>query len=240
MSDYIMTADELIEKCLYYLDQPNYYDNKTWDWMTWNGQAWNGDCIRTPKALLYWGWKGDKNTSHGGAVYDSKYDFTSELSGKGWIAHCNNVSDNFNWMKVGELLAMEGHYGIYLGNWTVFEVTVAWGANGAVLSHIDNTGRRTLDGVPAQNAYWKLHGEIPEVDYTVKEEDDFPMNKPEVSPFSDVSPDDPKYKHIKALYDMGIVNGYSDGTFRPKEPITREDMCIIANKIVNPEYRTKR
>lgn len=161
---YIMHYTELISKLAHYASLPNYYDNKTTAWLTWNKSkgAWPADCIRGPKGIIYWGWNEDKTKAHGGAVYNKKTDYTEAQ----WINHCNNVSTDFNWMKVGELLYMPGHCGIYMGDWTVFEITTGWNKNGAVLSHIDNTGRRTLNNVAPVNAYWKKHGEIPEIDYT--------------------------------------------------------------------------
>lgn len=162
-----MTNLELVEKCLHYATLPNYYDNKTTDWMQFKNGKWAGDCIRTPKALIYWGWKEDKNAKHGGAVYNAAYDFTEQA----WINHCTKVSQNFGKIEKGELLMMPGHCGIYLGSGRVFEVTVAWNKNGAVISDISNTGYRTLNGVPAQSCWWKYHGQIPEIEY-IKEEDD--------------------------------------------------------------------
>ena len=45
--------------------------------------------------------------------------------------------------------------------------------------------------------------------------------------FKDVPKTDYAYNHIKKLKDYGIVNGYTDGTFRPDATITRRDMAII-------------
>lgn len=46
------------------------------------------------------------------------------------------------------------------------------------------------------------------------------------SGFSDV-PDDAWYKpYLKRLVDLGVVEGYEDGTFRPHQPITRLDMAV--------------
>lgn len=53
-----------------------------------------------------------------------------------------------------------------------------------------------------------------------------------ILPFSDVTEDNPKYKHIKACYDAGLINGYEDGTFRPDANITREDVCVIISKLL--------
>lgn len=166
-----MTNKELIEKLEHYATLPNYYDNRTTAWLTWNKSkgAWPADCIRGPKGIIYWGWAEDKTKAHGGAVYDKSTDFTEDA----WIAHCDGVSANFASITPGELLYMPGHCGVYIGNWTVFEITTGWGVNGAILSEIDANGRRTLGGVPAANAYWKKHGRIPEIKYINETEEEF-------------------------------------------------------------------
>lgn len=46
------------------------------------------------------------------------------------------------------------------------------------------------------------------------------------SEFSDVS-DDAWYRpYLRRLVDLGVVEGYEDGTFRPHQPITRLDMAV--------------
>lgn len=42
--------------------------------------------------------------------------------------------------------------------------------------------------------------------------------------FSDVPPRVPQYKYIQALAAAGYSIGYTDGTFRPDKPLTREEM----------------
>jgi uncharacterized repeat protein (TIGR01451 family) len=46
--------------------------------------------------------------------------------------------------------------------------------------------------------------------------------------FSDVPADAWYYKEVELCYGVGIINGYSDGTFRPDEPITRAEFAMIA------------
>lgn len=53
----------------------------------------------------------------------------------------------------------------------------------------------------------------------------------EKSIFTDVPTTDAAYEDIKNLKDYGIINGYSDGTFRPDAPITRREMAIIINRL---------
>lgn len=45
--------------------------------------------------------------------------------------------------------------------------------------------------------------------------------------FSDIPPNHGFYRYIAALANAGIINGYSDQTFRPNEPITRNQMAKI-------------
>jgi hypothetical protein len=45
---------------------------------------------------------------------------------------------------------------------------------------------------------------------------------PEASPFVDVDPSHDFYQEISWLADEGITHGWSDGTFRPAEPVNRE------------------
>ncbi|WP_297083313.1 S-layer homology domain-containing protein [uncultured Demequina sp.] len=50
---------------------------------------------------------------------------------------------------------------------------------------------------------------------------------PKSSAFTDVSPSDPFYKEISWLASTGISTGWSDGTFRPKDNISREAMAAF-------------
>lgn len=50
------------------------------------------------------------------------------------------------------------------------------------------------------------------------------------SPFSDVSYGSWYYDAVAAASDLGVMNGYGDGTFGPDDPLTREQFAtIIAN-----------
>ena len=45
--------------------------------------------------------------------------------------------------------------------------------------------------------------------------------------FKDVPADRKDYKAIQWAAENGYVKGYSDGTFRPDEPLTRGQACTI-------------
>ncbi|MEK7529165.1 MAG: S-layer homology domain-containing protein [Patescibacteria group bacterium] len=53
---------------------------------------------------------------------------------------------------------------------------------------------------------------------------------PEISPFSDLSPNDWAYESIITAQRLGFVNGYSDGTFKPNDPISRAEAVAILNR----------
>ena len=51
--------------------------------------------------------------------------------------------------------------------------------------------------------------------------------------YSDCGPDLWCNNAISTLSNMGIIDGYSDGTFRPNENITRAQACVIVNRALN-------
>lgn len=57
--------------------------------------------------------------------------------------------------------------------------------------------------------------------------------KEETIMFKDVPKTDYAYNHIKKLKDYGIINGYTDGTFRPDDMITRREMAIIVSNALS-------
>lgn len=55
-------------------------------------------------------------------------------------------------------------------------------------------------------------------------------------PFSDVGPDHPFVDDITFLQDSGIAQGYSDGTFRPAAPVTRQAMASFLGRAQTYTY----
>src|SRR4029077_18754902 len=47
--------------------------------------------------------------------------------------------------------------------------------------------------------------------------------------FTDVPPNSTFYPYIHCLACMGIINGYSDGTFKPNNPVTRGQLSKIVS-----------
>ena len=50
---------------------------------------------------------------------------------------------------------------------------------------------------------------------------------PKVSPYKDVSPSSAFYKEITWARSQGLLTGWSDGTFRPYEPIKRDAVAAF-------------
>lgn len=64
---------------------------------------------------------------------------------------------------------------------------------------------------------------------------DYPV--PAVSPFKDVTRDNPYYEEIAWLHHVGITKGWDDGTFRPWEPINRDAMAAFLYRMAGePEW----
>lgn len=62
---------------------------------------------------------------------------------------------------------------------------------------------------------------------------------PAKSPFKDVPTTHPFYKEISWLASQGITTGWSDGTFRPNENITREAMAAFLYRMAgSPQVKT--
>jgi surface protein len=51
--------------------------------------------------------------------------------------------------------------------------------------------------------------------------------------FTDVSSSDWFYNDVLIAMNEGYITGYSDNTFRPNEPITREEIAVIISRIKN-------
>lgn len=163
----IYKSSEFINILKHIASLPTVYYSGGNQWSTWNGSSWNFDCVVSVKSVL-WKWKEDKNKIHGGAEYGSNGvpDFTCNDG----LNYCSNVSKDFNNLITGEYLCMKdtqyNHVGIYIGNGKVFEVTTAWGVNGATISDIDNKGNRSRNGISSLR--WTYHGKLKWINYEVE------------------------------------------------------------------------
>ena len=115
------------------------------------------DCVCFIKGLL-WGWNGNKNHIYGGAEYCSNK--VPDISTEGLIGVCHDVSTDFSNISVGEVVWLQGHVGLYVGNGLVVECTPAW-KNCVQITALANIG--TKAGYNSRR--WAKHGKMPYIDY---------------------------------------------------------------------------
>lgn len=127
------------------------------------------DCVCFVKALL-WGWFGDTSHQYGGATYQSNG--VPDIDADAMINRCNDISQDFSKIRVGELVWIPGHCGIYIGNCQVAECTHRW-ADGVQVTRVHNLVPD--DGTPGRS--WNLHGKLPWITY-VEETAAEPTGKP--------------------------------------------------------------
>jgi hypothetical protein len=51
--------------------------------------------------------------------------------------------------------------------------------------------------------------------------------------FKDVPETHWAYEAIEELSEMGIINGYEDGTFKPDEAVTRAELATMLDRYIN-------
>lgn len=146
------------------------------------------DCVNLIKGIL-WGWNGDKNEIYGGAVYNSNN--VLDVNADGMIEICEDVSDNFSNIEIGEVVWLKGHIGVYIGKGLVVECTPRWN-NGVQITAMN----KSIKGFHMRT--WNKHGKLPWVDYIKKDSkvcvkdkgsDIIKKEKLEVKTESDVKPE---------------------------------------------------
>lgn len=121
------------------------------------------DCVNLIKALL-WGWSGDASKNYGGASYGSNG--VPDVNDSLMIKACNDVSTDFSNIQVGEVVWLEGHIGVYIGNGLAVEATPSW-KDGVQITAVHNIGKKS--GYNGRS--WTKHGKLPYVTYEeIKEE----------------------------------------------------------------------
>jgi hypothetical protein len=158
------------------------------------------DCVNLIKALL-WGWTGDATKNYGGATYGSNN--VPDINDGQMIKVCSEVSTDFSNIQVGELLWLEGHVGIYIGNGLAVESTPSW-KDGVQITAVHNIGKKS--GYNGRS--WTKHGKLPYVSYPA-----------EAKPVADVATvklsvlkKGAKGNQVKALQVLLIGYGYSCGS----------------------------
>ena len=131
-----------------------------------DGDLWFFDCCGLIKAII-WGWCGDTNYRRGGVVFPAPGETTNGLpdvgANKMFEEYCYDKSTDFTKIERGELVWMDGHIGIYIGNRLVAEATSAWD-NKVLLSDIGMQGQRSSNG--RQVYSWTHHGKFKCLEYS--------------------------------------------------------------------------
>lgn len=115
------------------------------------------DCVNLIKGVL-WGWNGNRNHTHGGAVYATNG--VPDVSADGMIALCKEISANFSGLEVGEALWCPGHIGVYIGDGLAIECTPSW-KNGVQITAVGNLGTKA----GYNTRIWKKRGKLPYLTY---------------------------------------------------------------------------
>ena len=121
------------------------------------GKTFGFDCVCFIKALL-WGWVGDTSHEYGGAEYESNG--VPDINADTMINRCKDISQDFSKIRVGELVWIPGHCGIYIGNCQVAECTYRWN-DGVQITRVHNLVPD--DDTPGRS--WNLHGKLPWITY---------------------------------------------------------------------------
>ena len=116
------------------------------------------DCVNMIKGVL-WGWNGNKNATYGGARYAANG--VPDVSANGMIQKCYGVSTSFSRIEVGEVVWMDGHIGVYVGNGLAVECSPKW-KNCVQVTAVGNIGSKS--GYNTRT--WTKHGKMPYVSYT--------------------------------------------------------------------------
>lgn len=155
-----MELKDFLEKLNLAYTLPSRYESSGWG--KWNGYTWGWDCVCLIKGIL-WGWNADTSLPRGGgAVYGSNG--VPDIGTEQMIKVCNNVSTDFSDLHEGEMLYMEGHVGVYVGDGNVIEATAGWNTWKVIMTQVDNNGNRTYNGQGGSNP-WLKHGYLPYVKY---------------------------------------------------------------------------
>lgn len=110
---------------------------------------WGFDCAGLIKGIL-WGWEGDLSKNRGGGSY--KANNVPDTNVSGLRKRCSDLSSDFTTMAPAELVFMDGHVGVYIGDGRVIEATLGNGYDGVVETNLAGRG-------------WVEHGKLDFIEY---------------------------------------------------------------------------
>lgn len=117
------------------------------------------DCVCLIKGIL-WGWSGNKNMTYGGATYCSNN--VPDVNADQMMNYCSNISKDFSNIKIGEVVHMPGHIGIYIGKGLAVECTPIW-KDGVQITAVGNIEKKS----EYNTRYWENHGMLKFIDYNM-------------------------------------------------------------------------
>lgn len=115
------------------------------------------DCVNLIKGIL-WGWNGNVNAVYGGAKYCSNG--VPDVSANGMMDYCTSKSTDFSKIEIGEVVWMNGHIGIYIGDGLAVECTPIW-KDGVQITAVGNIGKKA--GYNTRT--WTSHGKLKFIEY---------------------------------------------------------------------------
>ena len=117
------------------------------------------DCICLIKAIM-WGFNANLSHPRGGAFIDEAK-IPDKNANDMWNTYCVNHSNDFTSILPGEMLWLNNHAGIYIGNGFAIEATAAFTRNVAITN---------VQNIPSQakgfQRMWVGHAQLPCIDYT--------------------------------------------------------------------------
>lgn len=167
------------------------------------------DCVCLIKGIL-WGWRGDVKHVYGGASYASNG--VADVSANTIIGakYCDNVSTNFNIITVGEIVWLDGHVGIYIGNGEVVECTPAW--------------KNKVQVTKLSARKWLKHGKLKYIDYstnvspTIKEDKTGKVFGIDISTYQNgIDLSRAKNEGVRFAILRAGFTGYGDGVSKSKD-----------------------
>lgn len=152
------------------------------------------DCVNLIKGVL-WGFNGDNSKIYGGAVYASNG--VPDIGADQMIKVTENNKDFSKGLDIGEVVWLQGHIGVYVGNGKVIECTPKW-TNNVQYSNLGNIGYNT-----GNTRIWTAHGHLPYIEYIKEDKKD---NNTVYKTFNDI----PQWGKEAVQYFS--CNGYLAGT----------------------------
>lgn len=158
-----------------------------------------------------------KRPNHNGTDYRAPVGTPVYAVHDGVVVHRTNPTAGTN-------IEIAGNKGVRTGYSHLSKRTVANGATVKAGEKIGESGNTGRSQAPHLHFYVYLNGKFTDPDKWLKK-------NVHVGPFLDVKSTDKFASEIEWMSKAGITNGWKDGTFRPKSPVTREAMAAFLYRL---------